>query len=277
MTSLGTFQTADGTTLHVDGDADDQGDSLPVVFQHGLCGDAGQTAEAFPTSASFRRITVEARGHGRSASGDASRFSISTFADDIAAYFERHLTPPVVVGGISMGAAIALRLAVQRPYLVRGLILARPAWFVAAAPDNMQPNAEVGHLLATMPPEAAKEAFLAGKTGRRLAEEAPDNLASLTGFFSREPIAVTAALLTAISADGPGVSEADLARINVPALVIGHGRDIIHPFAHAEALAASIPHARLVRITPKAEDRARYVSDFHAAVHAFLKEIAANA
>lgn len=277
MTSLGTFQTADGTLLQVDGDVDSVGDSLPVVFQHGLCGDAKQTAEAFPPFAGFHRVTVEARGHGGSKSGDVSRFAISTFADDIATYIERHLAPPVVVGGISMGAAIALRLAVQRSELVRGLILARPAWFVAAAPDNMQPNSEVGHLLATMQPEAAKAAFLAGKTGRRLAEEAPDNLASLAGFFSREPIAVTSALLTAISGDGPGVSEADLARINVPTLVIGHGRDIVHPFTHAEALAATIPHARLVRITPKAEDRARYVSDFHAAIHAFLTEIAANA
>lgn len=277
MTSLGTFQTADGTLLQIDGDVDTAAVSLPVVFQHGLCGDAKQTAEAFPPSTGFRRITVEARGHGGSKSGDVSRFAISTFADDIAAYIERHLAPPVVVGGISMGAAIALRLAVLRPELVRGLILARPAWFVATAPDNMQPNSEVGHLLATMPPEAAKAAFLAGKTGRRLAEEAPDNLASLAGFFSREPIAVTSALLTAISRDGPGVSEADLARINVPTLVIGHGRDIVHPFTHAEALAATIPHARLVRITPKAEDRARYVSDFHAAIHAFLTEIAANA
>ncbi len=136
----------------------------------------------------------------------------------------------------------------------------------------MAPNAEVGALLQRLPPEAAKAAFLQGETGRRLAQEAPDNLASLTGFFARQPIEVTAALLTRISADGPGVSEADLADIRVPTLVIGHGRDVIHPLGHAAALAARIPGARLVEITPKAVSRAQYVADFHSALTAFLRE-----
>ncbi|MCQ2003478.1 alpha/beta fold hydrolase [Rhizobium sp. NRK18] len=269
MTSLGPFETGDGTVLNVDGDEA----GIPVVFQHGLCGDAKQTAEACPPLPGYRRITIEARGHGSSGAGDLSRLSIATFAEDVAAFIETRLTAPVVVGGISMGAAIALRLAVTRPDLVRALILARPAWIAAAAPHNMRPNAEVGHLLQTLPPEEAKAAFLASETGQRLAKEAPDNLASLTGFFSREPIAMTAALLTSISNDGPGVSEADIAAITVPTLVIGHDRDIIHPFSHAEALAQTIPGTRLVKITPKAEDRAHYVSDFHGALGQFLKEI----
>ena len=54
------------------------------------------------------------------------------------------------------------------------------------------------------------KAFEASETARLLAEIAPDNLASLRGFFSREPQAITAALLQAIAADGPGVSEEDL-------------------------------------------------------------------
>jgi pimeloyl-ACP methyl ester carboxylesterase len=272
MTSLGPFETGDGTVLNVDGDEA----GIPVVFQHGLCGDAKQTAEAFPPLPGYRRITIEARGHGSSGAGDLSRLSISTFAEDVAAFIEKQLAAPVVVGGISMGAAIALRLAVTTPALVRGLILARPAWITDAGPANMRPNAEVGHLLKTLPPEDAKSAFLASETGQRLTKEAPDNLASLTGFFSREPIAVTAALLTSISNDGPGVSEADIADIAVPTLVIGHDRDIIHPFSHAEALARKIPAARLVQITPKADDRARYVSDVHEAIGQFLKEIEDN-
>jgi pimeloyl-ACP methyl ester carboxylesterase len=105
---------------------------------------------------------------------------------------------PVIIGGISLGAAISLRLAVKRPDLVRALVLARPAWLTASAPENMIPNAEVGHLLTHLPPPAAKAAFLAGPLGQRLAAAAPDNLASLTGFFAREPIEVTAALLSSI-------------------------------------------------------------------------------
>lgn len=263
------FETSDGTVLNID----TAGEGMPVVFLHGLCGDAGQTAEAFPPEPGFRRITIEARGHGRSQPGALETLSIETFANDVAAYIEANLEAPVVLGGISMGAAISLRLAARRPDLVRALVLARPAWLTASAPDNMAPNAEVGHLLAHLPPPAAKAAFLRGPVGQRLAAEAPDNLASLSGFFAREPVEITAALLSAISKDGPGVTEADLARIAVPTLVLGHERDLIHPIAHARALAEKIPAARFIQITPKAEDKARYVADFHHAMRTFLKDL----
>lgn len=264
-----TFETRDGIRLNVDV----AGEGAPVVFLHGLCGDAGQTAEAFPVEPGVRRITIEARGHGRSQPGALDRLSIETFADDVAAYIEANLDAPVIIGGISMGAAISLRLVVKRPDLVRALVLARPAWLTDTAPENMVPNAEVGHLLAHLPPPAARAAFLAGPVGQRLAAEAPDNLASLTGFFAREPIEVTAALLTAISKDGPGVTEAGLAGIAVPTLVIGHERDLIHPIAFARALAEKIPAARFVQITPKAESKAHYVADFHHAMRTFLKDL----
>jgi pimeloyl-ACP methyl ester carboxylesterase len=267
--AIGPFETSDGTLLNVDA----AGEGQTVVFQHGLCGDAGQTREAFPTEPGLRRITVEARGHGRSQPGALDKLSIATFADDIALYIERNLQAPVVIGGISMGAAIALRLAVTRPDLVNGLVVARPAWAVETGPENMAPNAEVGRLLKTMPPEEAKAAFLDGPIGGRLATDAPDNLTSLAGFFTRDPIEVTAALLTAISGDGPGVTEAEVRNLDVPTLVIGHGKDLIHPLTHAHKLASIIPGARLIQITPKVENREKYVADFRLAMGNFLKSL----
>ena len=260
----------DGLRLNV---SDSGGVGTPIVFQHGLCGDAGQTAEAFPNDARFRRLTLECRGHGASAAGPASAFSIATFAEDVAALIERSARPPCIVGGISMGAAIALRLAVTRPDLVRGLVLARPAWTTRSAPANMLPNARVGSLLAAQPPEAALASFRASDLHPTLAREAPDNLASLEGFFSRAPLEVTSSLLTRISADGPGVNEAEARAIAVPTLVIGTARDFIHPLAHARELASLIPGARLEIITPKAESKARYVAEFRAALAAFFQEI----
>src|ERR1700693_2241074 len=100
------------------------GKGMPVIFQHGLCGDARQTIEAFPQDPRFRRITIEARGHGGSEAGDPALFSVHTFASDVAAFIDAYRLGPTVVGGISMGAAIALHLAVHRPGIVRGLILA---------------------------------------------------------------------------------------------------------------------------------------------------------
>jgi pimeloyl-ACP methyl ester carboxylesterase len=268
MTEGVTSLVRDGLRLHVE----DSGDGMPVVLQHGLCGDAAQPAELFPADPSLRRITLECRGHGRSEAGDPEQFSIATFSDDVAALIETTGEAPVVLGGVSMGAAIALRLAVHRPELVRGLVLVRPAWVTEAGPENMAPNAEVGRLLAALPAEEAREKFLAGDTAKRLAAEAPDNLASLTSFFSRADLETTAALLERISADGPGVTEARLRALRIPTLIVGHGRDTIHPLAHAERLSELIPYARLVRVTPKADDRDRYVVDIRAALTAFLKD-----
>jgi pimeloyl-ACP methyl ester carboxylesterase len=262
------FSPAGAPVLNVD---DAGGEGLPVIFQHGLCGDARQTIEAFPRDSRFRRITIESRGHGGSEAGDPTLFSVRTFASDVAAFIDAHRLAPLVVGGISMGAAIALHLAVHRRKLVRGLILARPAWITASAPANNIPNALVGRLLAELSPEEAKKAFEASEIARFLAEEAPDNLASLRSFFSREPQATTAALLQAIAADGPGVSEEELRNLEIPTLVIGHHIDYIHPLSHAAAISQLIPGSQLVSITPKALSKATYLKDLHTAVTNFLE------
>ncbi len=243
---------------------------LPVVFQHGLCGAEPQVAEIFPAGPTLRRLTLECRGHGSSEPGPLDALSIATFTDDLATLIEQRIGRPVVVGGISMGAAIAQRLAVTRPDLVQALVLARPAWVAEPAPANMAPNALVGRLLATHPPDEARRQFQASPTAKALATEAPDNLASLLTFFDRAPQPVTAALLQRISADGPGTPETALARLAIPTLVLGHGQDAIHPLAHASRLAALIPGAALVEITAKAVNRSRYTRDFRTALERFL-------
>jgi pimeloyl-ACP methyl ester carboxylesterase len=249
----------------------DRGAGKPVLFQHGLCGDARQPADVFPLHA-FRCLTVECRGHGGSEAGDLATFGIVTFADEIAAVLDGLAIGPVPIGGISMGAAIALRLAVVRPDLVSALILARPAWVTEPAPANMRPNAEVGNLLAHYDPVTARAGFDASPTAADLATSAPDNLASLRSFFTREPHDVTAALLTRISQDGPGVTRAQAAAIRVPTLVIGHDRDTIHPLATAQELVALMPTARLSVVAPKADDLDRYRTEFRASLNAFLQE-----
>jgi pimeloyl-ACP methyl ester carboxylesterase len=250
--------------------ADSGGDGMPVVFQHGLGGDAGQTAEVFPANAGRRRLTLECRGHGRSEAGPETAFSLAQFRDDLAAFIAATFTTPVAVGGISMGAAITLMLAVRRPELVKALVIARPAWLLDAAPANMQPNALVGELLGSHDPAAALAAFERSAVAQELARTSPDNLASLRGFFTRADPQTLAALLTRISKDGPGLTAADLGRLTIPVLVIGTDDDHIHPYAHAEALAAMIPRATLIKITAKSVSREAYVREFKSALDRFL-------
>ena len=250
------------------------GGGRPMLFQHGLGGDAAQPAEVFPEGIGWQAVTLECRGHGRSEAGPAEGFAIAGFADDLIALIEAEGLAPLPVGGISMGAAIALRIAATRPDLVTGLVLGRPAWLDAAGPANLAGNVAVGRLLRGYPPAEARARFEATPLAARLALEAPDNLASLRGFFEREPVPVTAELLCRISEDGPGVDRAAIAAIAVPTLVIGTARDAIHPLALARGSAAAIPGARLVEIASKSDGRERYARGFRAALAGFLEEIA---
>ena len=262
------FRPKGGPRLHVD---DAGGSGMAVVFQHGLCGDARQTAEVFPANSALRRITLECRGHGGSEPGDMAEFSIARFAEDVGELIALRVKAPVVIGGISMGAALAMRLAVVMPDFVRGLVIARPAWSSAAAPENMRANADVGALLGRMTQGEAHAQFMAGAVAKRLASEAPDNLASLAGFFWREPQVVTAALFQSISADGPGVTAAELSAIKVPTLVIATRMDAVHPLSLAQEIAKLIPGAMLVEITAKSQDRGLYVAEFKNVLDTFLK------
>ena len=77
-------------------------------------------------------------------------------------------------------------------------------------------------------------------------------------------------LLTRLSADGPGITAGDLARIAVPTLVVGNDRDAVHPLSLAADLAGRIPGARLVTVTPKATSKPAHLADLAAALTAFL-------
>lgn len=250
------------------------GEGRPMIFQHGLGGAANQPESVFPAGIGWQAITLECRGHGRSEAGPVAEFGIATFADDLIALIESEGLGPLPIGGISMGAAISLRIAALRPDLVSALILARPAWLDVAAPANMAPNRVVGELLRAHPPAEARAIFEASQLAADLAIEAPDNLTSLLGFFDRADPEVMAELLCRISDDGPGVDRDGIAAINAPTLVIGNRRDAVHPLGLARETAALIPGARLVEITSKSDDADRYRVDFRSAIAAFLGEIA---
>ena len=251
----------------------ESGEGATLLFQHGLCGNAAQPQDLFPLGIGWRCLTLECRGHGGSDAGASDGFSIANFADDVASLIEARALAPVALGGVSMGAAIALRLAALRPSLVKALVLVRPAWLDKAAPANMQPNAFVGDLLAELPATEARARFEASPIAQKLQREAPDNLASLRGFFLRQPLAVTRDLLRRIAADGPGVTPEQIGAIAAPTLVIGCARDFIHPLALARSLAEKIPFARFVEVAAKADDPLLYRNQTRAALAAFLKEI----
>lgn len=260
------FQTADGCRLAFL----DEGEGLPVMWQHGLGADRGQPSEVFPAVHDVRRITLECRGHGQSDLGDKNRISIAQFADDAVALLDYLGVERAVVGGISLGAAIALRIAALHPDRVLGLVLARPAWVDEQGPKHLRIYREVADLIATSGSEDGKAQFEQSPSLAVVQAVSPDNAASMRWFFDRANPASTVALLSRIPAEGPGISRNRMLALVLPTLVIANDQDYVHSLATARDLASLIPGAVFREITSKTVDRARYVSEFKAALADFL-------
>ena len=260
-----TILLRDGAALRVS----DTRDGPAVVFQHGLGGGEAQVAQTFPTG--FRRITLECRGHGGSGLGERRPFSFEMFADDVLAAADQAGLDRFVAGGVSMGAAIALRLACRHPKRVSAVVLVRPAWTFAAAPENMRPIAVVAELILQHGVDKARTLFARSETAARLFREAPDNLSSLLGYFDRPDTKAFAQILADIASDGPGVSDREVAELAIPALVVGNAMDAVHPLSSAYTLAAAIPNATFAEVTPKAADSKQHFNELHAQIESFLQ------
>ena len=270
MTAL-TFRTEDGCLLAYE----DAGEGLPVLWQHGLGADRTQAAEVFPNIPGIRRLTLECRGHGDSELGDTSRLSIATFAADAVALLDHLAIRQAIVGGISLGAALSMRLAALHADRVPGLILARPAWVVGPS-KTMAPYLEIATLLKELGAHEGALRFEASAWLAEVAAVSPDNAASLKSFFSRPNPASTIALLSTIPADSPGINAETIAGIRVPTLIIGTDHDYVHPLAYAERLQQMIPRANLQVITAKSISIDQYRQDFRDALSRFLTEMLAS-
>lgn len=245
------------------------GNNVPVLWQHGLGATQAQVAEVFPESPQFRRITMECRGHADSELGTPEALSIQQFADDAIGLLDHLGVERAVAGGISLGAAIALRMAVHSPQRVSELIIARPAWISEAAPEGLKIYLDVANLLARYGSEQGLEFLQSTERYRLVMSESPDNAASMRSFFAREPTS-TVALLSRIPEQGPGVTREQMSRLALPTLVIANEGDYVHSLAMATEVAGLIPGAKLSIIPSKNFNRDAYVEGFKSALYEFL-------
>jgi pimeloyl-ACP methyl ester carboxylesterase len=68
----------------------------------------------------------------------------------------------------------------------------------------------------------------------------------LLDVLSREPIA-SAAVLHGLLAGRIAPHPSDREKIDQPTLIVGHTRDLLHPFSDAEALSRELPNAEIVQ------------------------------
>ena len=260
----------DGLAFHYH----DQGHGLPFVFQHGLGGDAAQTAGLFTPPVGVRLLTLECRGHGETRPlGDPNKLSYTAFADDVCALLDHLALGPVVLGGISMGAGLALNLAWRYPQRVRALVLSRPAALDRPLPPNAAVFPRIARLIQQHGAREGLRLFTQSAVYAALVAEAPDAARSLCGQFAHPRAEETAVKLARIPNTAPVPDSGLLASITAPALVLANRQDPIHPFAYGEIIARLLPHAELKELTSKSVSVARHVQQTHDFIERFLGQV----
>jgi pimeloyl-ACP methyl ester carboxylesterase len=134
-----------GVGLHYELTGSRSGSGDPLVLVHGSWVDHHSWDTVVrPLGNSFRVLTYDRRGHGRSERLDGQG-SVFEDADDLAALIEALDLAPAHVAGNSFGAVIALRAAARHPHVFRSLIAHEPPVFSLLAGSGFETAlAEVG-------------------------------------------------------------------------------------------------------------------------------------
>jgi pimeloyl-ACP methyl ester carboxylesterase len=213
-----------------------------------------------------RVIAVDMLGHGRSDRPEDLRlYSMPLFARQVAALLDHLEQPAAVVGGTSLGANIALELATRQPERVRGLFVEMPVL------DNA-----LSAVAATFTP------VLLGLQWGRPAFEA---VSLFTSAIPRTNYLVDIGLDWVRQRPGPsravleGLLLGETAphrerrlKIAQPALIVGHGRDPLHPFSDSGMLAEELANGRLSEASSILEWRLS-PGRLNAELAAFLAEV----
>ncbi len=123
------------------------GTGRPLVVLHGGLGSSEMFVPSLPALAERHEvIAVDLQGHGRTADIDRP-LDLELLAEDTAAFLRYLNIAQADVFGYSNGAAVALRLTVRHPNLVRKQVLAS----IGYTRDGMYPELWAG--LGQMKPE----------------------------------------------------------------------------------------------------------------------------
>ena len=243
-----------------------QGAGQVLVMLHGLGADSSQCIGPFGDIKGVDLICPDMPGHGQS---PPSAFSFENFVEIIAGLLDQLGVEKAIVGGISMGASLSLKLALDYPELVEGLVLVRPAWIDRRALPQLSLVARVGRWLEAAP-ETAAARLEADAEFIAIARTNPAAAQSIRGLFSRPQAEVSAAVLNAMVHDRPFANLHDLAHIACPALVIANEGDPLHPVAVAQDIFAHLPEARYALLPSRYLEQAQHFSALKGEIDAFL-------
>jgi pimeloyl-ACP methyl ester carboxylesterase len=220
----------------------------PLVYLHGGFSDARELDPALDAyTAHFRVFTPERRGHGRTPDVDGP-YRFPGFAADTVAFLEEVVGGPADLVGYSDGATTALHVALERPDLVRRLVLISGQFHV----DGLQ----AGVLDS---PDAVAE-MVASPLATAYGELSPDGI---------EHFPVVVAKVIELARTGPTLAVEQLAEVAARTLVVSGDDDVVH-LEHTLQLYRGIPNSELavvpgtshVLVAEKPELVTRLVIDF---------------
>ncbi len=233
------------------------GGERPVILLPGLLLSRrmhGPLASAI-ASRGYRVLCLDLLGHGDSdRPPEMSNYSMTIFGGQVIGLLDHLEIDQAVIGGTSLGANISLEAAVAAPERVKGLLVEMP----------VLDNALLGCALAFTPLMAhltfgAPVARLIAAGARLIPRRGLPLLAGeLLDWVSQDP-KPSASVLQGLFFGRVAPPGEERRRLDMPALVIGHDRDPIHPFSDSDQLVHELRGARLVeassilelRITPE--------------------------
>ncbi|MDA0183532.1 alpha/beta hydrolase [Solirubrobacter phytolaccae] len=190
-----------------------------------------------------RLVALDLLGHGESdRPTDKWRYSMPSFGAQVEALLDELGEREAVILGTSLGANVALELAVRAPDRVRGMVVEMP----------VLDHALIGCALAFTP---LMVALTAGEPAMRAVSRLtrliprrrlPWQADILLDWVRQDP-APSAAVFQGLFFDRIAPPRDERAAITAPTLVIGHQFDLVHPFSDAGMLADELPNARLLQ------------------------------
>lgn len=258
---------------------------MATLLLHGLGADRTQPVNLFGPVLEATGETVlapDVRAHGASTLiGRPADFALDALAGEIAASAATELgvrlrVEPVTLIGISMGAALALRIALGGLLPVRRAVFVRPAFTREALPPNLRAFPVIAELLARLGPEGGAAALRETSIYQRVAAQSPLGARGLLSQFTAPDAAARAVRLAEVPRNRAYHDPAELAALaarGVPSLVVAAPRDPVHPVAVAEDWAAGLG-AALLRVPARDDGQAAQTAALRAGVADWLSATA---
>ena len=213
-----------------------------IVLVHGLLMNRRMYERLGPELAARgnRVVAVDLLGHGRSDRPvDPRLYNMACFAEQVLGLIDHLELEAPVVGGTSLGANVGLEFASRHPARTGGLFIEMPVL------DNALLAAAMIFTPLLLVLRFGQPVLRLLAAGARRVPRTVGLVDIGLDWFRQDPEpsqAVLEGILFGRSA--PPREEREL--LLMPALVIGHPSDPLHPFSDADMLAEEMPAARLV-------------------------------